>query len=149
MSAPSSLKEIYVDEMQDLWSANDQMSKAVKQLASKANDAKLKSMLEKVATGIGKHTNVLKDLIETAGGEAKSEHCKGMEGLVTEALKHGVKEAPKDAILHDIQILAQLQRMSHYGTAGFGSAAAYAKALGLKDDEKKLKAAVSDIYKRD
>ena len=78
MSSPSTLKEIYVDEMQDLWSANDQMSKAVKQLAGQATDSKLKSMLEGMAGGIGKHTGILKELIETAGGKAKPEHCKGM-----------------------------------------------------------------------
>ena len=149
MSSPSTLKELYVDEMQDLWSANDQMSKAVEQLAGQASDSKLKTMLEGMAGGIGKHTNILKELIEAAGGKAKPEHCKGMEGLVVEALKHGVKEAAKDGDLHDIQILSQLQRMSHYGIAGFGTATAYAKALSLKDDEKKLKSAVSDIYKSD
>ena len=47
-----------------------------------------------------------------------------MEGLVKEALKHTVKEAPEKGELLDIAIIAQYQRMSHYGIAGFGSAAA-------------------------
>ena len=72
-----------------------------------------------------------------------------MEGLVTEALKHGIKEAPTKGPLQDIEMIAQYQRMSHYGIAGFGSAAAYAKALGMPEDEKKLKALVSDIYNAD
>lgn len=149
MSAPTSLKEIYVDEMKDLWSANDQMTKVLKELSGHATDPKLKQMLEQSVEGIGKHTGVLKSLIEDGGGEAKPEHCKGMEGLVTEALKHGVKEAPKDGKLRDIGIIAQYQRMSHYGLAGFGSAVAYAKALKKSEDESKLKATVSEIYKSD
>ena len=149
MSAPNSLKEVYLDEMQDLWSANDQMVRAAQQLTGQASDPKLKQMLEHSVDGIQKHTDVLKSLIRANGGETKPEHCKGMEGLVAEALKHGIKEAPSDGKLRDVQIIAQYQRMSHYGLAGFGSAAAYAKALGRTDDAAKLKQAVVEIYKGD
>lgn len=149
MSAPNSLKEVYLDEMQDLWSANDQMVRAAQQLTGQASDPKLKQMLEHSVGGIQKHTDVLKSLIQANGGETKPEHCKGMEGLVAEALKHGIKEAPSDGKLRDVQIIAQYQRMSHYGLAGFGSAAAYAKALGRTDDAAKLKQAVDEIYKGD
>lgn len=149
MSAPGSLKDVYLDEMKDLWSANDQMTRAVQQLSDQASEPKLKQMLQDAVGGIGKHTAILKSLIEENGGTTSPEHCKGMEGLVTEALKHGIKEAPSDGHLRDVQIIAQYQRMSHYGLAGFGSAAAYAKALGKTDQETKLKTAVSEIYKGD
>jgi ferritin-like metal-binding protein YciE len=149
MSAPGSLEEIDLDEMQDLWSANDQMVKAVQQLGGQASDAKLKQMLEHAVSGIQKHTDVLKGLIQANGGETKPEHCKGMEGLVAEAVKHGIKEAPGDGKLRDVAIIAQYQRMSHYGLAGFGSAAADAKALGRTEDASQLKRAVDEIYKGD
>ena len=149
MSAPDSLKDVYLDEMKDLWSANDQMSRAVQQLSEQASDPKLKQMLKDSVGGIAKHTDVLKSLIEENGGQTSPEHCKGMEGLVAEALKHGIKEAPSDGRLRDVQIIAQYQRMSHYGLAGFGSAAAYAKALGKTDQENRLKSAVSEIYRVD
>ena len=149
MSAPNSLKDVYLDELKDNWSANDQMARTVQQLSQKASDAKLKEMLEHSVEGINKHTDVLKSLIEAAGGEAEPEHCKGMEGLVSEARKHTSDEAPQDGKLRDVVIIAQYQRMAHYGLAGFGSAAAYAKALGRSEDEAKLKQAVSEIYKGD
>lgn len=149
MSAPSSLKEVYLDEMKDLWSANDQMIRTVKELVGHTSDPKLKQMLEHSTGGIQKHTDILKDLIQQNGGQAEPEHCKGMEGLVTEAKKHGIQEAPKDGKLRDVEIIAQYQRMSHYGLAGFGSAAAYAKALGRPEDASKLKRAVDEIYKGD
>ncbi len=149
MSAPSSLKEVYLDEMKDLWSANDQMIRTVKELGGHVSDPKLKQMLEHSVGGIQKHTDILKDLIQQNGGEAEPEHCKGMEGLVTEAKKHGIQEAPTDGKLRDVEIIAQYQRMSHYGLAGFGSAAAYAKALGRSEDEQKLKQAVAEIYEGD
>lgn len=149
MPAPASLKELYADEMKDLWSANDQMTRAVKMMTEKAHDPKLKQALEQSVSGIGKHTETLKTLIEQAGGQVEKEHCKGMEGLVKEALKHSVEEAPEDGDLLDIAIIAQYQRMSHYGIAGFGAAAAYADALGMQEHVGKLKGIVSDIYKAD
>ncbi len=149
MSAPDSLKDVYTDEMKDLWSANDQMTRAVTTLAGRAHDPKLKKMLEDSVTGINGHADTLKSLISEAGGEVSKEHCKGMEGLVKEALKHAVAEAPEDGELLDITIIAQYQRMSHYGLAGFGSAAAYAGALGMKEHVGKLKGIVGDIYKAD
>ncbi len=71
-----------------------------------------------------------------------------MEGLVAEAKKHVIDEG-LEGQLRDLTIIAQYQRMSHYGVGGFGTAASYAGALGLKDDEAKLKSIVSDIYKVD
>ena len=149
MSGPENLKEVYHDELADLWSANDQMTKVVKRLAAKVHDDKLKALFEKSVTGISQHTNTIKSLLEAGGGEVAKEHCKGMEGLVKEALKHGEEEAAEDPDLRDIVMIAQYQRMSHYGITGFGSASAYAEALGLKDDVKKLKNIVSDIYEAD
>ena len=149
MSAPDDLKEVYTDELKDLWSANDQMSKALRTLVDKVHDKKLREMFEGSFGGIEKHTATLKSLVESADDAVEPEHCRGMEGLVKEALKHGLAEAPEDGDLRDLVLIAQYQRMSHYGITGFGTAAAYATALGRKDDAKQLKAIVSDIYRAD
>ncbi|MDN4634126.1 DUF892 family protein [Sphingomonas sp. PsM26] len=93
-----------------------------------------------------KHTDVLKELIAANDEKVSKEHCKGMEGLVAEATKHVLEEGPDKGPLLDVMIIAQYQRMTHYGIAGFGTAAAYAEALGLKADTKKLKDATKDIY---
>lgn len=102
--------------------------------------------MSKSLDGIAKHTGILKDLLAESGEKVSKEHCKGMEGLVAEATKHTTEEAPKKGPVLDAVIIAQYQRMSHYGIAGFGTAAAYAKALGLKDANKKLREATKDIY---
>jgi ferritin-like metal-binding protein YciE len=149
MATSESLKDIYADEMKDLWSANNQMTKVVKIMSEKAHDTKLKQALEKSITGINKHAEMLKSLLTESGEKAETEHCKGMEGLVDEATKHITKDAPKDGELLDIVIIAQYQRMSHYGLAGFGTAAAYANALGMKDHYTKLTGIVTDIYHGD
>lgn len=145
--APESLDDLYTDELKDLWSANDQMTRVVKKLATKATNPKLKEMLGKSLDGITRHTDVLKELIADAGEKVSKEHCKGMEGLVEEATKHTLSdEAPKKGPVLDAQIIAQYQRMTHYGIAGFGTAAAFAKALGEDDADKKLRAATKEIY---
>jgi len=149
MSKPENLKDIYADELKDLWSANDQMKRTLKKIATEASDEKLKSMLETSQDGIQKHTDLLKELLTSHDEKLAKEHCKGMEGLVTEATKHVIEEGPDKGPLLDVIIIAQYQRMSHYGIAGFGTAAAFANALGLKDDNKKLRDATSDIYSSD
>jgi ferritin-like metal-binding protein YciE len=147
MSAPEDLKDLYVDELKDLWSANDQMQRTVKKLITRASDEQLKDLLGRSIDGIARHTDILKSLIEAQEGKVSKEHCKGMEGLVEEANKHtSGEEAPKKGPVRDAQIIAQYQRMSHYGLAGFGTAAAYAGALGLKADAKQLKQATKEIY---
>jgi ferritin-like metal-binding protein YciE len=146
MSTPEDLKDVYVDELKDLWSANDQMLKVLKKITTKASDADLKAMLTKSHEGITAHTAVLKELIAGQDEKVSKEHCKGMEGLVAEATKHVLEEGPEKGTVLDVIIIAQYQRMTHYGIAGFGTAAAYAKALGLKDDNKKLSDATKEIY---
>lgn len=146
MSTPEELKDIYVDELKDLWSANDQMLKVLKKITTKAKDPALKEMLTKSHQGITAHTAIVKDLIAGQGEKVSKEHCKGMEGLAADATKHVLEEGPAKGPLLDVLIIAQYQRMTHYGIAGFGTAAAYAKALGLKDDTKKLRDATKEIY---
>lgn len=146
MSAPENLQDLYVHELQDLWSANDQMQRTVKKLVTKASDDKLKEMLQTSVDKIGEHTELLKQLIADSGEKVKKEHCKGMEGLVEEAVKHTSEEAPKKGPVLDAVIIAQYQRMTHYGIAGFGTVASYAGTLGLKDAQKQLKALTKDTY---
>lgn len=149
MSDISSLSDLYIEELKDLWSANDQMAKALKKMAPKATNPKLKQMLEASQDGIADHTNLLKALIANQDETVSKVHCKGMEGLVKEAVKHTIDEAPKKGPLLDASIIAQYQRMTHYGLTGFGTVAAFSSALKLKDDSKQLKAAVKDMHAAD
>jgi ferritin-like metal-binding protein YciE len=149
MSEIASLSDLYVDELKDLWSANDQMMRALRKIAPKATNSKLKQMLESSQEGIAEHTNLLKALIANQDGEVSKEHCKGMEGLVSEAIKHTLDEGPDEGPVLDAAIIAQYQRMTHYGITGFGTVAAFSKALKLDDDNMQLKAAVKDMYVAD
>lgn len=149
MADITNLSELYIDELKDLWSANDQMARALKKIAPKATHPKLKDVLTKSQAGIAGHTDLLKALMANQGEKVAKEHCKGMEGLVNEAIKHTIEDAPDKGPVLDAAIIAQYQRMTHYGITGFGTVAAFSKALKLSDDNKQLKAAVKDMYLAD
>ena len=149
MSDITNLSDLYIDELKDLWSANDQMAKALKKIAPEATNAKLSTMLKNSQAGIAGHTDLLKALIANQDEEVAKEHCKGMEGLVNEAIKHTIDDAPDKGPVLDAAIVAQYQRMTHYGITGFGTVAAFAKALKLDDDNAQLEAAVKDMHVAD
>jgi ferritin-like metal-binding protein YciE len=149
MSKITTLKELYIDELKDLWSANDQMGKALMKIGPHATNAKLSEMLETAQRGIVGHTGLLKSLIDGQDTTVKKEHCKGMEGLVAEAIKHTIDDAPKKGAVLDAAIIAQYQRMTHYGITGFGTVAAFADALTLVEDRMRLEAAVKDMHVSD
>ena len=149
MSEISNLSDLYIEELKDLWSANDQMARALKKIGPKATNPKLKQMLESSQKGIASHTALLKALIANQDETVSKEHCKGMEGLVSEAVKHTVDDGPEKGPVLDAAIIAQYQRMTHYGITGFGTVAAFSKALKFEDDNKQLKAAVKAMYRAD
>ncbi|MCY7315929.1 MAG: DUF892 family protein [Rubrivivax sp.] len=149
MSDISNLSDLYIDELKDLWSANDQMARALKKIAPQATNKKLKQMLEESQKGIADHTNLLKALIANQDDEVAKAHCKGMEGLTAEAIKHTIEDGPDKGPVLDAAIIAQYQRMTHYGLTGFGTVAAFSKALKLDDDNRQLREAVKAMYKSD
>jgi ferritin-like metal-binding protein YciE len=148
MSAPGNLTDCYTEELADNWSANEQMAEIVAKLADAASDDKLKSRLRDSIDGIRRHTDTIKELLDDCGVSEK-EHCKGMEGLVKEATKHAIDADIKDGDVRDVVIIAQYQRMCHYGICGFGTAKAFAEALGKSDHVAKLDEITEAIYDTD
>lgn len=146
MASMKDLRALYEEELGDLWSANDQMQRIVEVMAEKASDPAVKQLFQKSVDGIAKHTATIRAMVEKHGGA--KDHCQGMEGLVEEARRHAL-DAPLDPALRDLEMIAQYERMSHYGLAGFGTAMAYADVLGIKDEAQQLKDIVKNIYQGD
>ena len=72
-----------------------------------------------------------------------------MEGFVTNAIKHTIKEASESGSVLDAAIIAQCQRITYYGIRGFGKVWGFAKALQLADDQSKLQSAIKEMYQSD
>ena len=147
--AISTLKDLYVDQLQDIYSANKQSLDVTKKLHEKASSSDLKSALKAGVEGISQGMDQIKGLIEGHSANPNGEHCKGMEGLVKEAKAHAVDADISDKDVMDASIIAQYQRMAHYAIAGYGTAQAFAERLGLDKDAQTLKTCLDNTYDGD
>ena len=145
----NSLKDVYIDQMQDIYSANMQSAKVTQKLADAAKNAELKQALQAGVEGIEQGKEKLKKLIEGHGADPEGEHCKGMEGLVKEAQAHALDEEFGDDDVRDAMIVTQYQRMVHYGIAGYGCLKAFANRLGLDDEARQHDEMLSATYDGD
>lgn len=132
------LKDVYVDQCQDLYSACQQSLEATQALQGAAKNEELRQALQAGAQGIQDGMGKVEAIVRAHGADPGGEHCKGMEGLVKEARSHALEEEFSDDDARDAMIIAQYQRMAHYAIAGWGCLAAYAKRLGLEDDARTL-----------
>ena len=138
--AINDLKDVYTDQLADLWSACSQSREVTQSLAQAAKSDELRKALEAGAEGIQNGMTTVKELADKHGFDAEGEHCMGMEGLVKEARSHSLEEEFTDEDAQDAMIITQYQRMAHYAIAGWGCLHAFAHRLGLEDDAAKLKA---------
>ena len=145
----NSLKQIYIDQLQDLYSANRQSMKATGDLAEAASHTQLQKALKDGVVGIGDGMSKLKDIISTHGEDPTGEFCKCMEGLVKEAKAHVLEAGFGDDDVRDAAIIRQYQRMVHYAIAGYGAVVAYANRLGLDGDAAVLQDMLNETYQGD
>ena len=147
--AMNSLKDVYVDQCQDLYSACMQSLGVTRRLAGAAHNEELRQALEAGAQGIQDGMEKVKGIITAHGADPEGEHCKGMEGLVREARSHSLEEEWGDRDAQDAMIISQYQRMAHYAIAGWGTLVAFAKRLGLDDDARTLQENLDHTYSGD
>lgn len=145
----STLKDLYIDQLQDLYSANRQSLDVTTQLGRKASDDELSKALNDGVQGISDGLTTLKEIISEHGANPTGEFCKGMEGLVKEARAHAIDADIEDTDVRDAAIIPQYQRMVHYALAGYGTAVAFANRLGLDGDASKLQNMLDQTYDGD
>ncbi|MEL6646176.1 MAG: DUF892 family protein [Pseudomonadota bacterium] len=147
--ALNSLHDVYVDQLQDLYSACDQSLDITQKLADAATDADLKEALTRGVAGIERGKDTLRDLIKGHNADPEGEHCKGMEGLVKEAQAHGLDQEFGDDAARDAMIVTQYQRMAHYAIAGYGCCKAFADRMDHSSDAAHLQKCLDSAYKGD
>jgi ferritin-like metal-binding protein YciE len=147
----NTLDELYLHEIKDLLDANKQAKPIHQKMLSVASADSLKAALADAVAGIDTGISALEELSKRHDGrEANSNStCKAMQGLVREAEAHCINEEFGDAAVRDASIISQAQRMNHYALAGYGTAAAFAKALGHSDDVAVLRRHLSHIHSGD
>lgn len=131
-----SLQELFVEELRDLYHAENQIIKALPKMAKAASSPQLKSAFEQHLTQTKGHVERLETVFEALGKSPKGKTCKGMEGLLEEG-EEMVKEDAEPAV-KDAALISAAQRVEHYEMAGYGTVRTYAKLLGNKDAAKLL-----------
>lgn len=143
------LQDLYIDQLQDLYSANRQSKKVTERMQAKAHNNDLQDALKRGVTGIDDGIEAVEGLLRQHKADPKGEFCQGMEGLVKEAKAHAIDADISDSDVRDASIISQYQRMTHYALAGYGTVVAYARRLGLEDDAKKLQVCLDNTYSGD
>ena len=134
--ALESLQELYVEQLKDLHSAEEQIIEALPKMIEKASHAELRQAFETHLRQTREQLRRLDQIGQRAGQKLTGHKCKGMAGLLEEGEETLKERADSDVL--DAALIAAAQRVEHYEMAGYGCARTYAHLLGLDDDLKLL-----------
>jgi len=126
-----SLREVYLEDLKDIYNAEQQLTKALPKLANNTTSPQLKKLIETHLEETEGHVKRLEEVFEMLDEKPKGKHCAGIAGIVEES-SDLMKEDVDGAVL-DAGIIAGAQRAEHYEIAAYGSVMAWAKVLGLRD----------------
>lgn len=125
------LKDLYIHELQDLYSAETQLVEALPLIAEAANHPDLKAAFEAHLAETREHVIRLEEVLRLAGADTEGEKCKGMEGLLKEGQSLIDEEADPEVL--DAGLIVAAQKVEHYEIAGYGSVRAFAELLGEEE----------------
>jgi len=134
--ALESLQDLYLEQLKDLHSAEEQIIEALPKMIKQAKNAELRQGFEKHLNQTKEQLRRLDQIGQRAGQKLSGHTCKGMEGLIEEGEKLMKERADSDVL--DAALISAAQRVEHYEMAGYGCARTYARLLGLDDDAKLL-----------
>ncbi len=139
----NTLQDLFVEQLKDLYSAEEQFAKAQPKLAEAASSSELRE-------GISQHVEETKAQLERLEQVAKLLDVESLKGKTCQAAKGLVKEAEElleeggDPKVIDAGIIAALQRVEHYEIAGYGTVCAYAAQLKQTEAERLLKETLAE-----
>jgi ferritin-like metal-binding protein YciE len=134
--ATETLNALYVEQLQDLYSAEIQMLRVLPKLADAASDAELKDRFRLHQAQTERHVERLERIFGHLGEDSTGHHCKGMEGLLKEAEE--MMQWKVDPDVMDAGLIAASQRVEHYEIAGYGCVRTYARMFGLEEHQRLL-----------
>ncbi len=126
-----SLRDVMIDELRDLYSAENQLVKALPKIAKAASSPELKTLVTQHLEETKGQVERLKQVFTQLGMKPTGQHCSAMEGLVEEG-KEAIEKDEKGAT-KDVCLIGAALRVEHYEIAGYTAAIAIAKALGEKE----------------
>jgi Mn-containing catalase len=127
------LKELLVEQLQDLLHAETQLTSALPKMAEAANDARLKEAFEKHLTQTQHQVERLRQVFGMLGEQAEPKQCKAMMGLIEEGQETIEEGSDKDPLSADLALIAAAQKVEHYEISGYGTARSLARQIGQFD----------------
>jgi ferritin-like metal-binding protein YciE len=125
------LTDVYKEQIEDLYSAENQLVEALPGVARAAHDPKLREAIETHLEETRGHVERLRTILGDLGISSPSEVCEGMKGLLAEGEE--IAKTPGSGPAKDAALIAAAQRVEHYEIAAYGTARALAGELGLDD----------------
>ena len=122
------LRDLYVEQLRDLYSAETQLVKALPKMAKAASHTELRSAFQQHLNQTEGHVQRIEQIFQLHGGKPTGQTCKGMEGLISEGEEMTKMKGDPAAI--DAGLIAAAQRVEHYEIAGYGCVRTYAQLLG-------------------
>jgi ferritin-like metal-binding protein YciE len=126
-----SLRDLYVEELKDLYNAEAQLVKTLPKLAKAADNEGLRRAFEQHLEKTKGHAQRIEQIFEALDESPKGKRCVGMEGLIEEGSEMLEKDADPNTL--DAALILAAQKVEHYEIVGYGSLCAYAKTLGEQE----------------
>jgi ferritin-like metal-binding protein YciE len=135
--AENGFRELYLDELRDLYSAETQLVKALPKMAKAANSDELREGFEEHLEQTKGHVERLEQIFEAMDESPKGHKCAGMEGLIKEG--SDVMDEDFNGAVLDAALIGAAQRVEHYEIAAYGTIIAFAEQLGESEHVSPLK----------
>jgi ferritin-like metal-binding protein YciE len=126
------LRTLYVSNLEKALDMEQKITKALPDLIEKASDPELLKAFETHLQETNGHVTKVKSLLQRNIGESKTETCKVINGLTTEA-SDTIKDVT-DASIRDIALIGAAQQVEHHEIAVYGTLRRWAEILGLTED---------------
>ena len=124
----NALMELYVDELKDLYDAENRLVKAIPKMAKAASSEKLRSGFEEHLEQTRGHVDRLKEIFDNLGEKPSGKKCAGMMGLIKEGEE--IMEEDFEGEVMDAALISAAQRVEHYEIAAYGCVRTWADLLG-------------------
>ena len=136
------LKDLYIHELKDLYSAEKQITKALPKMAKASSNEQLAAGFKEHLEQTKVHVQRLETILQSHGQSTRGPKCQGMEGVLKEG-EEMIEEEAEDEV-KDAGLIASAQRVEHYEMAGYGCARTYAELLGDKEGAKLLQSTYAE-----
>ena len=136
------LKDLLIEELQDLYDAEHQLVKALPQMSRAASGDALRAAFESHLEETRNHITRLDEVFPLLGRKASGRHCAGIAGIIEEGSK--LLKGDFESAVRDAGLIAGAQKAEHYEMCGYGTCAAWARTLGLDQAASKLEETLAE-----